>query len=473
MPEAPVSRREEPWPQARRTRRSAAGCGRWLEAALTGRFAGLRGAGGPGREHEAHDERVAWNRHLAAAGWTCLGWPPEHGGRGATLAQQVIFHEEYARSGAPGPGRLRGRGAARPDADRVRHAGAAAPVPAADRGRHRAVVPGLLRAGRRVRPGRGGHHGHPRRRRVGDHRAEGVDVAGARGRLVLRAGPHRAGVAAQYGPVLPARADAPAGDHGPPDPPAHRHVRVQRGVLRRGPHAGRPGRRRARRRLAGGPGHAGHRARGRHPGPADRVPARARGAAGAGPATPGRPRTRCCATGWPGPGSAWRCSAPTQCARWATPARPARVQASTGASEIKLLWSRWHQDLGELAMDVARRPVDGGPRRALRPHDCSGSTCSAGPTRSTAGPTRSSGASSPSARSACRGRPGHDRQPRGCPRPRPGRPARPRPAGRQGRRDHRRGRHRHRLRGRPALPGRGRPGDAQRPARAPAGRGPR
>jgi len=73
----------------------------WLEAALTGRFAGLRGAGGPGREHEAHDERVAWNRELAAAGWTCLGWPPGHGGRGATLAQQVIFHEEYARSGAP------------------------------------------------------------------------------------------------------------------------------------------------------------------------------------------------------------------------------------------------------------------------------------------------------------------------------------------------------------------------------------
>jgi alkylation response protein AidB-like acyl-CoA dehydrogenase len=74
---------------------------RWLAEHLTGRFAALRGAGGPGREHEAHDERLAWNRHLAAAGWTCLGWPAEHGGRGATLAQQVIFHEEYARSGAP------------------------------------------------------------------------------------------------------------------------------------------------------------------------------------------------------------------------------------------------------------------------------------------------------------------------------------------------------------------------------------
>jgi alkylation response protein AidB-like acyl-CoA dehydrogenase len=74
---------------------------RWLEENLTGRFARLRGAGGPGREHEAYPERLAWNRHLAAAGWTCLGWPREHGGRGATLAQQVIFYEEYARSGAP------------------------------------------------------------------------------------------------------------------------------------------------------------------------------------------------------------------------------------------------------------------------------------------------------------------------------------------------------------------------------------
>ncbi len=74
---------------------------RWLADSLTGRFAALRGAGGPGREHEAHEERLAWNRHLAAAGWTCLGWPAEHGGHGATLAQQVIFHEEYARSGAP------------------------------------------------------------------------------------------------------------------------------------------------------------------------------------------------------------------------------------------------------------------------------------------------------------------------------------------------------------------------------------
>ncbi|MGH3451381.1 MAG: acyl-CoA dehydrogenase family protein [Haloechinothrix sp.] len=73
----------------------------WLEENLNGRFAALRGRGGPGREHEAFEERVGWERHLAAAGWNCVGWPVEHGGAGATLEQQVIFHEEYARADAP------------------------------------------------------------------------------------------------------------------------------------------------------------------------------------------------------------------------------------------------------------------------------------------------------------------------------------------------------------------------------------
>jgi alkylation response protein AidB-like acyl-CoA dehydrogenase len=74
---------------------------RWLEQNLTGEFAGLRGQGGPGREHEHFEQRLAWNRHLSASGWTCLGWPGQYGGHDATLARQVIFHEEYARSGAP------------------------------------------------------------------------------------------------------------------------------------------------------------------------------------------------------------------------------------------------------------------------------------------------------------------------------------------------------------------------------------
>jgi len=73
----------------------------WLTEQLEGEFRELRGLGGPGREHEAFDERLEWDRHLAAAGWTCLGWPEQYGGRNATLRQQVIFHEEYAKAEAP------------------------------------------------------------------------------------------------------------------------------------------------------------------------------------------------------------------------------------------------------------------------------------------------------------------------------------------------------------------------------------
>ena len=73
-----------------------------LEDGLSGDFAATRGRGGPGDEHALFDERLAWERHLAAHGWTCVGWPKEHGGRGLTLHQQVIFHEEYARARAPG-----------------------------------------------------------------------------------------------------------------------------------------------------------------------------------------------------------------------------------------------------------------------------------------------------------------------------------------------------------------------------------
>ncbi|WP_435828739.1 acyl-CoA dehydrogenase family protein [Nocardia beijingensis] len=81
--------------------RFAAEVREWLEENLNGEFRALRGLGGPGREHEAFDERLAWDRHLAAAGWTCLGWPKEYGGREATVRQQVIFHEEYAKANAP------------------------------------------------------------------------------------------------------------------------------------------------------------------------------------------------------------------------------------------------------------------------------------------------------------------------------------------------------------------------------------
>jgi alkylation response protein AidB-like acyl-CoA dehydrogenase len=74
----------------------------WIAEHLRGDFEALRGRGGPGDEHALYELRRAWERELAAGGWTCVGWPREHGGRGATLVEQVIFHEEYARARAPG-----------------------------------------------------------------------------------------------------------------------------------------------------------------------------------------------------------------------------------------------------------------------------------------------------------------------------------------------------------------------------------
>ena len=76
----------------------------FLEDSLSGDFAAVRGRGGPGDEHALFDERLAWERHLGVHGWTCVGWPKEHGGRGLSLRQHVIYYEEYAR--AQGPGRL-------------------------------------------------------------------------------------------------------------------------------------------------------------------------------------------------------------------------------------------------------------------------------------------------------------------------------------------------------------------------------
>jgi alkylation response protein AidB-like acyl-CoA dehydrogenase len=73
----------------------------WLAENLVGEFAALRGLGGPGREHEAFEERRAWNQHLANAGLTCLGWPVEHGGRSLSVAHRVAFYEEYAIANAP------------------------------------------------------------------------------------------------------------------------------------------------------------------------------------------------------------------------------------------------------------------------------------------------------------------------------------------------------------------------------------
>jgi alkylation response protein AidB-like acyl-CoA dehydrogenase len=74
----------------------------WLARELDGEFHTVRGRGGPGDEHALFEERLAWERRLGEAGWTCVAWPKEYGGRELSFTQQVIFYEEYARAGGPG-----------------------------------------------------------------------------------------------------------------------------------------------------------------------------------------------------------------------------------------------------------------------------------------------------------------------------------------------------------------------------------
>ena len=74
----------------------------WMQTHLTGEFAVLRFRGGPGDEDFAPALRKRWEQVLAQGQWVGAGWATEHGGRGLSINQQVIFFEEYARAGGPG-----------------------------------------------------------------------------------------------------------------------------------------------------------------------------------------------------------------------------------------------------------------------------------------------------------------------------------------------------------------------------------
>jgi alkylation response protein AidB-like acyl-CoA dehydrogenase len=82
----------------------------WLTDHVVGEFAALGGRGGSGDETYGFETRLEWERVLAADGWTCIGWPSEWGGRGASIAHQVIFNEEYVRAKAPGRVSILGEG---------------------------------------------------------------------------------------------------------------------------------------------------------------------------------------------------------------------------------------------------------------------------------------------------------------------------------------------------------------------------
>jgi alkylation response protein AidB-like acyl-CoA dehydrogenase len=74
-------------------------CADWLTGQMAGEFRDIKGISTLTAKAERRKE---WEQQLAAHKWSCIGWPEQWGGRGASLAQQVIFAEEYARAGVPG-----------------------------------------------------------------------------------------------------------------------------------------------------------------------------------------------------------------------------------------------------------------------------------------------------------------------------------------------------------------------------------
>ena len=109
-----------------------------------------------------------WHQRLAAGGWVVVSMPTDAGGRALPVTCEAIVTEELGGADRPPPPVI---GHLAHALRRVRLARAAGRPPRRDDLGHLPLVPGVLRAGGRLRPGVGAHEGRPRRRRVGRSRA--------------------------------------------------------------------------------------------------------------------------------------------------------------------------------------------------------------------------------------------------------------------------------------------------------------
>ena len=133
----------------------------------------------------------AWQKKKADAGWACLHWPKEYGGRGVVA--------DRARDLAAGRGRVRQAlrhvhhrpRHVRPDHDGVRRRGGKAQISAAAGLGRKGLVPVVLRARRRLRRRGPAHPRREERRRLDHQRPEDLDLGRALFRLRHPADPHR------------------------------------------------------------------------------------------------------------------------------------------------------------------------------------------------------------------------------------------------------------------------------------------
>ncbi|MGV0037739.1 acyl-CoA dehydrogenase family protein [Mycobacterium colombiense] len=73
----------------------------WLSQNLTDELVAARRP--TGRDDAAFEMLREWNATMADAGWAAVSWPPEYGGRGATVLEQLVYTEETTRARAPMP----------------------------------------------------------------------------------------------------------------------------------------------------------------------------------------------------------------------------------------------------------------------------------------------------------------------------------------------------------------------------------
>ncbi|HLI78850.1 MAG TPA: acyl-CoA dehydrogenase family protein, partial [Candidatus Binataceae bacterium] len=75
----------------------------WLEVNAP---KGMENSDSFGDEADDTDEwsrRIGWYKKLHQGGWVGIDWPKEYGGRGATVLQSIVYHQELARAKAPLP----------------------------------------------------------------------------------------------------------------------------------------------------------------------------------------------------------------------------------------------------------------------------------------------------------------------------------------------------------------------------------
>ncbi|MGE3621687.1 MAG: acyl-CoA dehydrogenase family protein [Acidimicrobiia bacterium] len=73
----------------------------WLAEHLAAWRDDIGGEPASGDTAEGFAQHLLWERRLFRDRWAAVSWAPEHGGRGASLWEWLIFEDEYYRAGGP------------------------------------------------------------------------------------------------------------------------------------------------------------------------------------------------------------------------------------------------------------------------------------------------------------------------------------------------------------------------------------